>query len=112
MSDSPSVVSNSEQLLDRRRQGGGDGDHPQIETLYRYHRETLTEDQADAIQGHLAGCPACARLFLGLVNFLEWDLDPERLSVEDITRSWERFLERVRPDEALRERELCPVTPG
>jgi hypothetical protein len=48
----------------------------------------------------------CAELFLGLVNFLEWDLDSTRLSVEDLTRSWQSFLQR-RQAEPDKERELC-----
>jgi len=71
-----------------------DDGHPKTATLRDYHRGRLPTAQADEVQEHLAICPECADLFLGLVNFLEWRLDPTRLSVEDLTRSWQRFLQR------------------
>jgi putative zinc finger protein len=72
----------------------GDDCHPRTETLRAYHRGTLPSLQMDQVQEHLATCAECADLFLGLVNYLEWDLDPTRLSVEDLTHSWQRFLQR------------------
>lgn len=72
----------------------GDDPHPRTATLRDYHRGTLPTAEADLVQEHLATCPECAELFLGLVNFLEWRLDPTRLSVEDLTQSWERFIQR------------------
>lgn len=66
--------------------------HPATDVLLAYHEGSLSSEQADQVQEHLATCAECADLFLGLVTFFEWDLDPARLSVEDLTRSWQRFL--------------------
>ena len=66
--------------------------HPATDVLLAYHEGSLPTEQADQVQEHLATCPECADLFLGLVTFFEWDLDPARLSVEDLTRSWQRFI--------------------
>jgi len=86
--------------------------HPDLQALRAYHGNTLSSDEADRIQEHLATCSDCVQLFLGLVNFLEWDLDPHRLSVDDLTHSWESFLEKKREQEKVAAEELCPIVPG
>lgn len=96
--------------MHQSRQRQGENDHLSTETLHAYHLGRLEGQQEDQVQEHLSNCPGCAELFLGLVNFLEWDLDSTRLSAEDLTRSWQAFLER-KSAEAEEERELCPITP-
>ena len=96
--------------LNESHQRQRESDHLSTETLRAYHLGRLDGQQEDQVQEHLANCPDCANLFLGLVNFLEWDLDSTRLSAEDLTRSWQTFLERKKA-EAEEERELCPITP-
>jgi hypothetical protein len=100
----------AQSYLHESRQRQGEDDHLPTETLHAYHLGRLDAQQEDQVQEHLANCPTCAKLFLGLVNFLEWDLDSTRLSVEDLTRSWQAFLERKNA-ETKEERELCPITP-
>ncbi len=78
----------------RQQSHPGDESHPATDVLLAYHEGSLSTEQADQVQEHLATCAECADLFLGLVTFFEWDLDPARLSVEDLTRSWQRFLGR------------------
>ena len=86
------VRSYVQQLRQEGHQGGES--HPETDVLLAYHGGSLSTEQANQVQEHLATCPECADLFLGLVNYLEWDLDPARLSVQDLTRSWQRFLHR------------------
>jgi hypothetical protein len=87
------------QQLRQRKTEEGDP-HPTTEALFAYHRRELPAEQADEVQEHLATCSECAELFLGLVNFLEWDLDSTRLSAEDIADSWEEFLRRTGQEES------------
>ena len=105
-----SVQSYQQQIL-QSRQAQGEG-HPDLKVLRAYHHASLSADEADRIQEHLATCPECGQLFLGLVHFLEWNLDPHRLSVEDLTRAWESFRQRRERGSTTADpvEELCPVT--
>lgn len=70
--------------------------HPQTETLRAYHRGLLDGLEEDRVQEHLVNCSECTSRFLGLVNFLEWNLDSTRLAEDDLTRSWQVFLQKRR----------------
>jgi Putative zinc-finger len=86
------------QQLFQERQQGGEG-HPETGLLRAYHSGSLSAEEGDRIQEHLATCPECAERFLGLVHFLEWDLDPDRLSVDELAGFWEKFQEKRREEE-------------
>lgn len=105
-----SVQSYMQQVQEERRTEGDT--HPDLQVLRAYHGNTLSPGEADRIQEHLAACSDCVQLFLGLVSFLEWDLDPHRLSVDDLARSWGSFLEEKRREQEKVAEELCPIVPG
>jgi hypothetical protein len=85
---------------ERRRQGPG---HPSPEHISAYHDGQLAPDEADLLQQHLAFCPQCTQILLGLERFRE-DLAAEAaVADEDLPdpqqdEAWQLLRERIARD--------------
>jgi hypothetical protein len=67
------------------------GPHPDPDTLFEYHAGELSAADADAVQGHLALCPACAQAVLDFEMFPHLDAASEEDDVptaEEIEAGW------------------------
>lgn len=82
--------------------GNIDDAHPAADTLLGYHHGTLPAAEEEALQTHLAGCPACVRLLLALDSF------SAPVTVEEVAAAGTR--EGVEATLARLPRETTPAT--